>query len=308
MPATPKSLSIHATHDRVRVRGDVEQDLHMVVDAPLRSLPSQPTPRSLDLLTIAAGAYAVDRAVKRKATTDNETGIRSLPLRFAVHDLAFWQRADIAEAVTQILCFLTDENWTLTFERAASELMPRHHQSRLDVPWSSRPRRIALFSGGLDSAAGLASRVLDGVGDYLLLTVGHHCRLRKQCADQIQQLSHLTRTPRPLHATLVVRQSGGVAKRMSLQEQSQRSRAFLFAAAAAAMAQACKVRDIEVFENGVGAINLPLMTGMLAGGMATRGAHPTFLRLMGQLASSVAEQPVRYILPFAARTKAEMLL
>ena len=305
--ATTKSLSIHATLDRVHVRGDVEQDLRMVADAPLRSLLSHPTPRSLDLLNIAAGVYAVDRAVKRKAGDGNEMGVRSLRLNFAVHDLAFWQRTEITEAVTQILCFLTDENWSLTFERAAAESLPTERQSRLDFPLNPRPRRIALFSGGLDSAAGLASRVLAGLDDYLLLTVGHHYRLRRQCADQIQQLSHRTGTPRQLHTTLVVRQSGGVAKRMSHQEQSQRSRAFLFAAAAAVVAQASKVSDIEVFENGIGAINLPLMTGMLSGGLATRGAHPTFLKWMGQLASSVAEQPIRYTLPFATRTKAEML-
>ena len=306
--ATTKSLSIHSTLDRVHVRGDVEQDLRMVVDAPLRSLLSHPTPRSMDLLTIAAGVYAVDRAVKRKASDRNETGIRSLRLNFAVHDLPFWQRADISEAVTQILCFLTDENWSLTFKRAAAEPLSTDRQSRMDFPLNPRPGRIALFSGGLNSAAGLASRVLMGEGDYLLLTVGHHHRLRRQCADQIQQLSHQTGTPRQLHATLVVRQSGGVARRMSHQEGSQRSRGFLFTAAAGVVAQACNVGDIEVFENGVGAINLPVMAGMLSGGMATRGAHPTFLRWMGQLASAVAEQPIRYTLPFVASTKAEMLL
>src|SRR5690606_29891616 len=100
---------------------------------------------------------------------------------------------------------------------------------------------------------------------------------------------------------------GGAAKRISLQERSQRSRAFLFYATAAVIAQACEIENIEVFENGVGAINLPLMTGMLAGGLATRGAHPTFLKLMSQLASAVAEKPIRYSLPFATQTKAEML-
>lgn len=280
----------------------------MVVDAPLRSLLSYPTPRSLDLLTIASGVYAADRAVKRVAGDSNETGIRTLRLDVAVHDLSFWQRAEITEAATRILCFLTDENWSLTFKQAAAESLPLERQARLDFPWIPRPRRVALFSGGLDSAAGLANRVLAGVNDSLLLTVGHHSRLHRQCAFQVQQLGDLTRTPRQLHATLVVRLRGGVAERMNAQEQSQRSRAFLFASAGAVVAQACGAGEIEVFENGVGAINLPLMTGMLRGGMATRGAHPTFLAWMSELASHVAEQPVRYTLPFAALTKAEMLL
>ncbi|WP_428312764.1 7-cyano-7-deazaguanine synthase [Hydrocarboniphaga sp.] len=302
-----KSLSIHATPDRIHVRGDIEQDLRLLADAPLRSLLSRPTARGVDLLNVAAGVYAVDRVIKRKPGKGNDIGIRSLRLSFAVHDLAFWQRDEIIEAVTELLVFLTDENWSLSFESAAASPLPQD-QLRLDLPWTQRPRRIALYSGGLDSAAGLASRVLAGVDDYLLVTVGHQSGLRHRCADQIQRLSALTQTTRQLHTTMVVALRGGAAKRISRQERSQRSRAFLFCATAAVVAQACEIEDIEVFENGVGAINLPLMTGMLAGGLATRGAHPTFLKLMSQLASAVAEKPIRYSLPFATQTKAEMLV
>jgi 7-cyano-7-deazaguanine synthase in queuosine biosynthesis len=302
-----KSLSIHAVPDRIQVRGDVEQDLRLLADTSLRSLLSRPTARGLDLLNIAAGVYAADRVVKRKPSNGNELGIRSLHLSFAVHDLAFWQCGKITEAVTELLSFLTDENWSLSFESAAASSLPQDHQLRLDLPWAQKPRRIALYSGGLDSAAGLAHRVLAGVDDYLLVTVGHQSGLRRRCDDQIRRLGDLTQTTRQLHTTLVVALRGGAAKRISQQERSQRSRAFLFCAAAAVVAQACEVEEIEVFENGVGAINLPLMAGTLAGGLATRGAHPTFLKLMGQLASAVAERPVRYSLPFAALTKAEML-
>lgn len=186
-----KSLSIHATPDRIHVRGDVEQDLRLLADAPLRSLLSRPTARAVDLLNVAAGVYAVDRVIKRKPGKGNDIGIRSLRLSIAVHDLAFWQRDEIIEAVTELLVFLTDENWSLSFEPAAVSSLPQD-QLRLDLPWTQRPRRIALYSGGLDSAAGLASRVLAGVDDYLLVTVGHQSGLRHRCADQIQRLSALT--------------------------------------------------------------------------------------------------------------------
>ncbi|WP_349283375.1 7-cyano-7-deazaguanine synthase [Polaromonas hydrogenivorans] len=259
----------------------------------------------MDLLNIAAGVYAVDRAVKRQASTGNDTGIRFLNVCFSVQDLAFWQRSDITEVVEEILSFLTDENWSVAFKQAKAVSVPQ--QAPLDLSLMRRPRRIALYSGGLDSAAGLANRVLAGMDDYLLVTVGHHNKLRRLCAKQIKELSQLTQTPRQLHSTLTVNLQGGVTKRMRQQESSQRSRAFLFCAAAAVAAQTCQIEEIEIFENGVGAINLPVMTAMLIGGLATRGAHPTFLKRMGELASHVAENPVRYSLPFAALTKAEML-
>lgn len=62
-----------------------------------------------------------------------------------------------------------------------------------------------------------------------------------------------------------------------------------------------------MFENGVGAVNLPLMTGMLGSGLATRGAHSTFLRLMSELSAQVTESPIRFKLPFESSTKAEVL-
>ena len=298
-----KSLSIHATWNRIHVTGDMNQDVHLAAGALWRSLPARPTARGLDLLNIAAGVYAVDRIVKREPGTGNETGIRSLKLCFAVQDPAFWQRLAITEALEEILIFLTDENWSLTFEQAA---VSAPQQAPLDLHLT--PRRIALYSGGLDSAAGLANRIAAGVDDYLLVTVGHHTKLRRLCARQIQDLSRITATTRPLHLNLIVHLKGGAAKnRLSQQECTQRSRAFLFCAAAAVAAQACRIEDIEMFENGVGAINLPVMTGMLTGGLATRGAHPSFLKGMGELASAVAENPVRYSLPFAMLTKAEML-
>lgn len=302
----PKSFSVSATPNRLHIRGELEQELWLLADPVFRNLLTRPTARGLDLLNIAAGAYAVDRAVKRKPGSGNDRGIRSIQLCFAVHELSFWQLADVTEAVTELLCFLTDENWVLSFEQAATAPI-EEAQLRLDLPWPKPPRRIALYSGGLDSAAGLANRVLDGANDYLLVTVGHQSGLRHRCSDQIRRLAHLTKSAVLPHTTLVVALRNGIAKRLSRQERSQRSRAFLFCAAAAVVAQACEIEDIEVFENGVGAVNLPLMAGMLSGGMATRGAHPTFLRLMSELSSAVMEKPIRYSLPFASLTKAEML-
>lgn len=74
-----KSVQVHVTRDRVHVRGDIHQDLRVVVDSAFRSQLSHPGPRSLDLLQIAAGVYAVDRAVKRQPHAGNEVGLRPMP-------------------------------------------------------------------------------------------------------------------------------------------------------------------------------------------------------------------------------------
>jgi len=301
--------AIHASWapDRVCLRGGLTQDLRLLADAPLRNLLKRPTPRGMDLLGIAAAVYAADRAVKRSAAGSNDAGARDLHLSFAVHDLAFWTRTYISDLVGELVAFLTGENWTFSFEAAPEAAVGGIGQLALDMPWTNRPRRVALYSGGLDSAAGLGLQTVNGNRDYVLVTVGHQSGLRRRCSDQIRRLADLTQTPQQPHVTIVVALRKGVAKRISMQERSQRSRAFLFCSAAAAVAQAFEIGDIDIFENGVGAVNLPLMTGMLGNGLSTRGAHPSFLSLMSQLVSEVAGAPIRYALPFANQTKGEML-
>jgi hypothetical protein len=90
-----------------------------------------------------------------------------------------------------------------------------------------------------------------------------------------------------------------------LEESTQRCRCFLFASLGAIAAIMHGQRVVEVFESGVGAINLPLMAGMV-GAMTTKSAHPKFLRLMSLLASLVAGASVEFRLPFFDRTKGEV--
>ena len=65
--------------------------------------------------------------------------------------------------------------------------------------------------------------------------------------------------------------------------------------------------EVEVFESGVGSVNLPLMNGP-ADYRTTRSTHPHYLRLISELVSHVNETKVRFVLPFAHLTKAEMVM
>ena len=91
------------------------------------------------------------------------------------------------------------------------------------------------------------------------------------------------------------------------QELSQRCRSFLFAAMGGVVACAEHSSSIEIYESGVGAINLPLMHGMATGARTTKSTHPHFLRLMSDLVSRVAERRIDLILPHRDRTKAEIV-
>lgn len=66
------------------------------------------------------------------------------------------------------------------------------------------------------------------------------------------------------------------------------------------------VNEVEVFESGIGAINVPLLAGMV-GSRPTTGCHPEFFRLMSRLASLVAARDITFRLPFFSRTRGEMV-
>src|SRR5207244_11187612 len=90
------------------------------------------------------------------------------------------------------------------------------------------------------------------------------------------------------------------------EETTQRCRCFLFASLGAIAAIMHGQRVVEVFESGIGAINLPLMAGMV-GAMTTKSAHPKFLRLMSRLSRIVAEGEVEFRLPFFTKTKGQVV-
>ena len=292
----------------VFVSGAIDQRMTFHVDRMLGGIVSMPNARSIDLLCIAAGCYGIDRSVKRTKRRGNENGTRTLKVCFEVSDVAFWQQPSIIDQVAEILAFLTGDVWLPSFAQATTGERKFGVQSRLDIDWPVPPTRVALYSGGLDSAAGLASRLLTGTTDYLLLTIGHQSSIRRSCMDQIKLLRHhLDAAGRLAHASLVVSLDGGKAERLSYQEKSQRVRGFLFCAAAAVVASALEISEIDIFENGVGGINLPLMEGMLMDGLSTRGAHPGFLDKMTCLVSSAFDTSITYVLPFLAHTKSDVI-
>jgi 7-cyano-7-deazaguanine synthase in queuosine biosynthesis len=302
---------IRAGVNEVIISGDVTQRVLLNIDGYFQRFFSLPSPLAQQLLAISAGIYTVDRISKRRMKC-TQNGVRQLHLTFQVQDLNFWSNPQVNNVLLDAITFLTDDDWHIEFTPFSdSEQSPRH-QNYLDLPKQSF-ERIALYSGGLDSAAGLAHRVLnENAKKYLLITVGHQSGLHSRVKRQIDDLERIAKDyglheMNIAHSTLKTSLKGGKAVRIRNQERSQRSRALLFCATAVSAADVFNMENIEMFENGVGAINLPLMTGMLGSGLATRGAHPTFLRHMSTLASLVLNRKITFELPFYKLTKGEVL-
>ena len=306
MHTDPSLILVQYDAGRVSLTGTIEQDVSITTQRMLHQLMETANPRAVDLISIATGAYAIDRVSLRSEDLHNECGLRTLRIDFEVWDHAFWSQTAVKELLTDILWHLTGDTWLLSFSQRPHPYQTTTNQRLLQLG-EPHPTRVALYSGGLDSAAGLANRLIDGNDTFMLLTVGHQSSIRCCSVNQVGLLPGILNTATPHHASFMVRFARGVAGNMKCQEKSQRARGFLFYAAAAVLADACSVEDIEVFENGVGAINLPLCEGGLADGLSTRGAQPGILNKISQLVGLVLDRPMRFSLPFLQSTKAEML-
>ncbi|WP_257386399.1 7-cyano-7-deazaguanine synthase [Tahibacter caeni] len=304
---SPQVVAVRYDDGVVSLRGGVDQRLRIGAERMLHGLLERPSQRSMDLLCIAAGVYAIDRTHKRPRDPHNECGIRTLRVAFEVFDPAFWKHEDAANALTELLCFLTGDTWLVSFCGRAGP----HRSSSVQRPFEFegvRPTRVSLYSGGLDSAAGFANRLIDGDHTHLLLTVAHQSAIRQTCVSQLATLKGLLQAvPGFYHASFHARFDKGVAGMMKEQEQSQRARAFLFCCGAGIVADALDLAVVELFENGVGAINVPLTEGGLVDGLTTRGAHPGFLHKVSRFLSSIFGKPLSFQLPFLNHTKAEMV-
>ncbi|MGH3300991.1 MAG: 7-cyano-7-deazaguanine synthase [Streptosporangiaceae bacterium] len=86
---------------------------------------------------------------------------------------------------------------------------------------------------------------------------------------------------------------------------SQRSRGLLFLAAGVATAWAIRQDNLRIFENGVGAINLPYLRSQ-QGSQASRSAHPATLAMVQDRAAAISGRTFVIEAPAMTLTKAEL--
>jgi hypothetical protein len=277
----------------LRFGADMTLSGHAVVDRLSRALPAL----AADLLEIAASIHAVDRLVPRPTERQRPPGTmwaRSLWADIPVREPDRWRRQ--IPLLGRLLHWLTDDDWFLEFSQlqSGSGALDTMQQFLFDtVPAGAVP---VLFSGGLDSAAGLATELLysDAIG-VSVHTNGWMWRVQRRVLAALNEASPHQCVP--LRYRISVRNSA---------ESSQRSRGLLFLAAGVATAWAVRQDRLRVFENGIGAVNLPYLRSQ-HGAEASKAVHPLTLRMVEDLASAVSKRTFVIDAPAIALTKAELL-
>ncbi len=271
-----------------------DRDFRIDEDRIVRGLCVSLPPLERDLVHVAMAVYAADRLARRRYKTHESA--RNVQLRVQVSSPSVW--TGLRDVIEEALFFLSHDRWELQFEQGHFKPIPGGLFSLRDEPV------VCLYSGGLDSAAGLAGRLRYVDRQIVCVTACHQPGQKQRVQSQIRRIAAVHN-----HEifSLAVRTALVRPPLLKEQELSQRCRSFLFCALGAAVSSICGSDTVEVYENGVGALNLPPLAGMAVGARATKGCHPHFLRLMSDVASSVGQRSIKFELPFAGNTKAEVV-
>jgi 7-cyano-7-deazaguanine synthase in queuosine biosynthesis len=271
-------------------------DGHAVIHRLARAL----TPKSADLVEIAVTIYLVDQLVARPAErtlSDGSTWARDLGLQIPVREPQLWSRH--AGSLMQLLAWLTDDRWDLEFVQRATGTGPLDTREAFlfdTVPAGAAP---VLFSGGLDSAAGLAAHLSQA--DAVAISVETSNWMQHVQQRVVRELSRASQ-----HACVPLRYRVSLHQQKHPAESSQRSRGLLFLAAGIATAWTLGQDRVQVFENGIGAINLPYLRSQYRS-QAARAMHPRTLRMAQDLAAAVSGRPFRIDAPGMTLTKAQLI-
>jgi hypothetical protein len=190
----------------------------------------------------------------------------------------------VIRRIVEALFWFTGDHWEIEFvSRNASG---RTAESQMGIPLTSEPSEcseIALWSGGLDSLAGLWNRLVDNPGSwYTLLGTGSNTvTLRVQ-----QRAKEIVSTEFPGSVRLVQVPIRCDHTTQLPKNSILRARGFTFLLLGAVCAYMAGQKELCVYENGVGAINLPLRASEV-GWDHSRSVHPLSLGYVADLMSEL---------------------
>ena len=262
-----------------------------------------------DLLDVVMAVYAADRRSPRDFRR-TATGQRSIRVRVGVRSPDLWASAGMTHKLEELLYWLSEDEWTFEFERRHATPTSAESEGFLFPLPPEPPATVSLFSGGLDSLAGLVAHAQEGSSGSDVLVSGYtHNRLAYQQRLQVDSLRSVRRLGSLPHAPTEIRHVAvpfGTRKPLGhREEKGQRTRALVFLALGVATAFQAGTDTLWIHENGIGALNLPLNETQL-GTDNYKGVHPRSLMMVQNYFSLALGQSVRLRNPFLFSTKGQM--
>lgn len=261
--------------------------------------------RCKDLLEIAGYLFATDRITYRGHDDSDELHgwSREFEIHIKVRDKKFWERNSVKELLSDILKYITgDHKYTFHFYLQEEPDFPSSlfDDSKFTID-TKKKASIVLFSGGLDSLAGVIERIEESREEICL--VSHQSGQAGVISTQNKLFEALNEKypGRCKHFTF----NCGLHLTPTIDE-SQRTRGFLYTSVAFVLAHNFKQDKIYVPENGITSLNLP-MTQDLMNGRASRTTHPKTIGLLQMLFTLIHGKEFKVIQPYLFNTKTEVV-
>ena len=258
----------------------------------------------MDLLELAAYVYSADCATSRGGPMMRAMGAdwrRRFRFVIPVRNPGLWSSSPVIDALTDTLGFLTEDEYQFEFEKHRGAPEAQEYLELGSLTPGFDPDAVVLFSGGLDSLAGVVELVLGHNKKAAL--VSHHSST-KVAARQRRLVATLRKVAPGMlqHFPVLLQKQQSLTK-----DYTFRSRSFVFASLAAAISHMLGKQRILMCENGIVSINLPIAR-QLVGARSSRTTHPKALACFGLLFEALFEKdPPRVENPLFWRTKAEVV-
>lgn len=261
--------------------------------------------RCKDLLEIAGYLFGADRITYRGNDDDIEyhSWSREFDIHIKVRDKKFWERSDINELLGNILKFITgDHKYTFHFYQQDEPDFPSSLFDDIKFSMDTKKRAsIVLFSGGLDSLAGVVERLEESKDEVCLVSHQSGQGSVMSTQNKLYEVLKGTYAERCKHFTF----NCGLHKTPTVDE-SQRTRGFLYTSVAFVLAHNFNQDSIYVPENGITSLNLPA-TQDLMNGRASRTTHPKTINQIQKLFTLIHGKDFKVIQPFLFNTKTEVI-
>lgn len=263
------------------------------------------SPRLVDLLEIASYVFSADCATPRGIAWADESSTepwsRDLAFVIPVRDLSFWNSKQIKSLLEEVLTFLSNDRFSFSFEKlqhdrpAAQEYLEFGFK---DWPFHA-PKRVLMFSGGLDSLTGAVETAKGGDKSVLV----SHRPVSTMSARQRRLFDELRKEfPGQLvHVPVWINKEERFG-----QEPTQRTRSFLFAALGTVVAHSISAGGVRFFENGIVSLNFPVADEVLRS-RASRTTHPIALHLLQSLCAAVVERDFAVDNPYMYETRTDVV-
>jgi 7-cyano-7-deazaguanine synthase in queuosine biosynthesis len=261
-----------------------------------------------DFVDLALAVYVADRLALRRPPHAERYPLhwtRQLRLRLPMRQPEFWRDKTLTQAIATVLWQFTEDDWQLEFVPREGGYRRSETQAALFPLGPEPPVAAALFSGGLDSFAGLCRDIESALArSFVLIAFGTNIRMHDVRDKLVKELRTLY-SQRLQYIEVPFRLSRN-GRSYHDDERTQRSRGFVYLAIGAVTAVMAGSQSLAMYENGVGCINLPYTAAQL-GAQNSRAARPDAVAAMADLLSMVMPTNAPKLrLPCLFSTKGEL--